>query len=154
MVNEMLLKAFHLCSQIKILLLPIDWYKWCDNWIKLSAEHSMWPTIRLVHMQRWQHIDAPTNSLIAEATWSFQRLQIYIQTNLTLSCWRPFESSCWVLSYEYQYVRVAVLFQFFSIISFWTEELPVAEGLTLLLWLNAVLNSMAWKHFTHSFFNV
>ena len=38
----------------------------------------------------------------------------YSKTILTLSCWYSFESSSWVLSDEYQYVRVIVHFQLFA----------------------------------------
>ena len=41
------------------------------------------------------------------------RTQIFSKTIETLSCWYSLESSHRVLSYEYPFARVSVIFQFF-----------------------------------------
>ena len=48
---------------------------------------------------------------------------------LTLSYWYSLESSCWVLSDEYPFAMVLVIFQFFVIISCWPNKKPAAKGL-------------------------
>ena len=53
----------------------------------------------------------------AEATFiQTTRMQIYLKTILTLSCWYSLDSSSWELTDEYPYVRVSVIFQVFCII--------------------------------------
>ena len=47
------------------------------------------------------------------------RMQGFLKIIQTLSCWYSLDGSCWVLSYEYPYVRVSVIFQVFCIILCW-----------------------------------
>ena len=50
----------------------------------------------------------------AEATFvQSTRMQKSLKTIETLSCWYSLDSSWWVLSYEYPYARVSVIFQDF-----------------------------------------
>ena len=44
------------------------------------------------------------------------RIHIFLKTILTLSCWYPLNSSHWVLSNEYPWVRVSDIFHLFCII--------------------------------------
>ena len=48
---------------------------------------------------------------------------------MILSCWYSLESSCRVLSDEYPFARVSVIFQRFCIILCWTNYTPAAYGL-------------------------
>ena len=53
----------------------------------------------------------------AEATFiQSTMMQRFLKTILTLSCWFSLESSRWVLSDEYPYAEVSLIFQFFCII--------------------------------------
>ena len=47
------------------------------------------------------------------------RTQIFSKTIGALSCWYSFESSRRVLSYEYPFAGVSVIFQVFCIILYW-----------------------------------
>ena len=61
-----------------------------------------------------------SNPSSAEATFVLStRMQRFLKTILTLSCWYSLESSHWVLSDEYPYARVSVIFQPLCIILYW-----------------------------------
>ena len=56
----------------------------------------------------------------AEATFiQSTRTQIFSKTIETLSCWYSLESSRRVLSFEYPFARVSVIFLVFCIILYW-----------------------------------
>ena len=55
------------------------------------------------------------NPYNAEATFiQSTRMQTFLITILTLSCWYSLESSRRVLLYEYPFARVSVIFSFFA----------------------------------------
>ena len=59
----------------------------------------------------------PSNT---EATFvQSTRMQKFMKTIKTLSCWYSLDSSRRVLSDEYSFARVSVNFQVFCIISYW-----------------------------------
>ena len=54
------------------------------------------------------------NPSSAEATFVHStRTQRFLKNTWTLSCWYSLDSSCWVLSEEYPFTRVSVIFQVF-----------------------------------------
>ena len=47
----------------------------------------------------------------AEATFiQSARMKIFLKTILTLSCWYSLDSSCWILSDEYPFARLSVIY--------------------------------------------
>ena len=62
----------------------------------------------------------PFNPSNADATFvQSTQMQKNLKTLQTLSCWYSSECPLWVLSYEYPFARVSVIFQILCIISYW-----------------------------------
>ena len=65
----------------------------------------------------------------AEATFvQSTRTQRFLKIFLTLSCWYSLDSSRQVLSDEYPFDRVSVIFQVFCIILYWTNSQQQLKG--------------------------
>ena len=61
-----------------------------------------------------------TTRIDAESTFvQSTRMQRLLKTILTLSCWYSLDSSHWVLSYEYPFARVSIIFKVFCINLYW-----------------------------------
>ena len=69
----------------------------------------------LYFYKTWYFMHLSFNPSNAEAIFiQSTRMQRFLKTILTLSCWYSLESSHWVLSDEYPFARVSVIFQVFS----------------------------------------
>ena len=67
-----------------------------------------------------KHVGLQVNPFNAEATvFQSAMTQILLKTIQTLSCWYSLESSRWVLSDEYPYAKLSVIFRGFCIILYW-----------------------------------
>ena len=78
-------------------------------------------------------------------------MQRFLKNIWTLSCWYSLESSCWVLSDEYPFARVSVIFQvsasFFVLAKLATSSVRVNTKVCYpFLWcLETVLNCLTYK---------
>ena len=91
---------------------------------KIGMPCSMYFGLSAVVWQARLAVVYPSN---AKATLvQYTRMQIFGKTISTLSSWYSLDSSCWVLSDEYPYARVSVIFQDFCTILLWPNKLPAA----------------------------
>ena len=94
---------------------PLTIYLSC-MWLRNGTPKNM-PIVLLVTVNAMTKVTvklifSPSN---AEATFvQSTRMQSFLKTILTLSCWYSLDSSQWVLSDEYPCVRVSIIFSFFA----------------------------------------
>ena len=82
--------------------------RWVNHYIQASTN---W---KISGMYTWKQ-QPPSNPFNAEATLiKGTSMQKFFKPIQTLPSWYSLESSCWVLSDEYSFARVSVIFQVFS----------------------------------------
>ena len=72
-----------------------------------------------------------TLSMLRLLSSKILKKQKSLKTIQTLSCWYSFESSHWVLSDEYPFARVSVIFQHFLQQILWSNCPPALKGLNV-----------------------
>ena len=101
-----------------ISIIHINLFFLCHHWTlynyKLRFFIRVWCRVGLEEIMVSLEIVDNLNPSNAKATFiQSTRMQRFLKTIETLSCWYSLESSHWVLSDEYPFARVSVIFQFF-----------------------------------------